>query len=280
LAYALNGGPLLPLNIGPNYRRLAARGDFNVDLGIEQLVEGENRLTLVATDEQGQQTTEQVLLRYSPTHRSLPYRIEWGKVANIQDVAQVVDGLWSINNGQISPEEIGYDRLVAVGDMSWRDYEVTVPITVHGINAACYEYPSVHAGVGVVIRWKGHTLWEADQYSSDQPAFGPSPYGAIGWYCVFHDAGNLINFFDPAFNRMVEQPRRLVLHQPYIFKVRVDTRADGGSQYRLRVWEADSREPDTWDITASGTDMSLSEGSLVLGAHHVAVSFGNIDIRA
>ena len=47
---------------------------------------------------------------------------------------QVVDGLWSINGEQLQTELPGYDRLVALGSMTWTDYEVEVPVTVHSLN--------------------------------------------------------------------------------------------------------------------------------------------------
>lgn len=58
----------------------------------------------------------------------------------------------------------GYDRLLAIGDMSWKDYEVTVPITVHSLNTNDL---SNSAGVGLIARWRGHF-----QVGSEQPAAG------------------------------------------------------------------------------------------------------------
>jgi hypothetical protein len=278
LQCSLNDGPQRNIAVGPDQRRLAGQGDFNIDLDSRHLNTGENRLAISAIGEDGAQTTEQVIIDFVHDARPLPYRIEWDKVACIQDVAQIVDGLWSINGDAISPEEIGYDRLVAIGDMDWRDYEVTVPITVHGINAGCYGYPSVHAGVGVVMRWRGHTNWGADQWASGQPYFGPSGYGAIGWYCVFHETGPELNFFDPDFQRPARQPKKLTLHTPYMFKARVETRSAVASDFSLKVWEAQAPEPTAWDLTTPGTVMSLSTGSFILGAHHVAASFGAVTV--
>ena len=219
-------------------------------------------------------------VRYAPQPCPLPYAIRWNEVRRIHDVAHVVDGLWSITAGGVSPEETGYDRLIAIGDVGWRDYEVTVPITVHGIDAACYNDPSVHAGVGVVLRWKGHSNWGKDQWASGQPHFGPGPYGAISWYCVFHDAGPILNFFDPDFQRPAELPRKLDLHVPYLFKTRVETLDDDGSRYSLKVWPQGADEPEGWDLSAPGSIVALKEGAIVLGAHHTAATFGDVTIRA
>jgi hypothetical protein len=96
-------------------------------------------LTHCAEDEAGRETSESVNLELAQEQCPLPYHIDWSQVDRYQDVAYVTDGCWAIHNGRVSPDEIGYDRLIAVGDMRWKDFEVTVPITVHGINASCYE---------------------------------------------------------------------------------------------------------------------------------------------
>jgi len=278
LHYILNGGDARALSIGRDKRRLIARGDFNINLDLRDLHPGQNQLEIVAVGQSGVQVTEVVMIDFADGGCALPYTIDWNRTADIQAVAQVVDGHWSINNGTVSPEEIGYDRLLAIGDKAWRDYEVTAPITVHGINGGCYEFPSVHAGVGIVMRWQGHTDWGADLWASHQPRFGPSPYGAICWYCVYHHTGPELNFFDSDFRRPVRQPRKLALHVPYIFRARVETLIDGTSQFRMKVWEASQSEPANWDLSSPGTSKSLTEGSVLLVAHHVAASFGNVRI--
>lgn len=270
LRYRLNDGPVVSLSIGQDQRRLVGIGDFNIDLDIRQVKPGRNTVTITADDH-----TETVIVYYDPDPPVLPYTVDWSAVDRIQDVAQAVDGQWVISGDTVSPTEIGYDRLIAIGDMSWKDYEVTVPITVHGINSGCYAFPSVHAGVGLVMRWRGHTNWGRDSWASGQPYFGPSPYGAIGWYCVFHETGPELNFFDPDFNRPVRQPFSLPLHIPHMFKVRVQ-----GNHYSLKVWPDGTSEPSEWNISADGTVMSLESGSFLLGAHHVACQFGRVEVRA
>jgi hypothetical protein len=62
----------------------------------------------------------------------------------IRQVAHVVDGLWSLNTDSVEPTILGYDRLIAIGDIGWRDYEVTVPITVHALEPSGYQSPDVN----------------------------------------------------------------------------------------------------------------------------------------
>ncbi len=163
---------------------------------------------------------------------------------------------------------------------TWKDYEVCAPLTLHAINAACYEYPSIHAGVGFVMRWQGHSDWGSDAYASGQPCFGPGPYGAIAWYCVFLEQGPLLNFFDPQFKRMAEKPLALALHRPYWFKARVETLASGASLYSMRVWEQGQAEPGAWDIQSPGHADGLTEGACLFVAHHAAASLGDLAVRA
>jgi hypothetical protein len=281
LIYQLNGELPITLSIGPDHRRLSALGDFNIDIDHQHLKSGINQLEIVVKDVDGQQAYEEVLIDYvaeAGTNASLPRKIEWARIQSIQDVAQIVDGLWSLDGGVLSPVETGYDRLVGIGDMQWRDYEVVVPITVHAIDAACYLQPSVHAGVGIVLRWRGHTNWNTDSWTSGQPYCGPSNYGAIGWYCVFHDSGSELNFFDTEFKRPVRKPIRLMRHHPYWFKVRAQT-VDSYSRFSLKVWAADTVEPNEWTLETLGTPFALPQGAFLLGAHHVAASFGNVEVR-
>lgn len=280
LTYRLNEGNRRPLSMGRDQRRLAARGDFNIDLDIRQLQQGVNQIEIVAETHSSEPVVETVELTYATESCPLPLSIDWGQVQSIQEVAHVVDGQWSLVEGGISPEEIDYDRLVAVGDMRWRDYEVTVPITIHEISAVCYERPSVHAGVGVVMRWQGHSNWGQDAWASGQPKFGPSPYGAIGWYCVYHHVGPILNFFDPDFQRPVEVSRKLTLHVPHIFKVRVETLPDSASQYSLKVWPQGQAEPNVWDLTTEMHFVGYTQGSILLAAHHTAATFGNVTVVA
>jgi hypothetical protein len=64
LSYRLNGGPARTLNIGPDNRRLAKPGDFNVDLDAMDLVSGANAVAITAVDGVGEQVTKTVTVHY------------------------------------------------------------------------------------------------------------------------------------------------------------------------------------------------------------------------
>ena len=51
LTYSLNGGPELPLSVGPDQRRLDRTGDFNVEIDYADLLDGTpNQLIITAID--------------------------------------------------------------------------------------------------------------------------------------------------------------------------------------------------------------------------------------
>ena len=158
LTYSLNGGPDVPLLIGSNLKRLFDAGDFNIELATSQLIDGANTILIKAQDGVSQ-STKTVIVNYDAGNVwPLPYTANWGALGSIQAGAQVVDGLWAINGGRLETVAPGYDRLVAIGDMSWTNYEVTVPVTVLSLNTAGWGSPSNGAGVGLIARWTGHIL--------------------------------------------------------------------------------------------------------------------------
>jgi hypothetical protein len=73
----------------------------------------------------------------------------------------------------------------------------------------------------------------------------------------------------------------LTIGETYIFKMRVQTDTDGAHRYWLKVWPASGTEPGGWTVegTAPAGDQPLSQGSLLLVAHHVDASFGDITVQ-
>jgi hypothetical protein len=279
ISYSLNDGLFHPLSIGPDQRRLAGKGDFNVEIDCDELKDGVNAVVIEASQNNGGKTTKRVTLEYKESGVvDLPRRIEWSKHKNIQDVAQIIDGKWRINGDTISPVEVGYDRLIGVGDVSWNDFEVVLPISVHGINPKSYSTVSTHTGVGVVARWAGHHKNRADATASGQPRFGPTPWGMICWWCTWYPYGGLLNMFDPDFTRACEKPMFMKLHTPYMFRIHVETQERSRSWYRMKVWEKYEEEPKQWTLESKSAINSLSQGSILLIAHETAATFGIVEI--
>ena len=271
LKYALNGDPQNKLSIGPDGRRLVSRGDFNIDIDRAKLNSGLNTVVITARDTQGNASTETVTLEYQPGNVwPQRYSIDWSEVAEIQDVAQVVDGQWRITSKGLRTQVAGYDRLVAIGDVAWTDYEVQVPVTVHSVQ------PSGSPGVGLLLRWKGHTN---DPVSDWQPRSGWWPLGAIGWY-RWKDTGNrYLQIYGNQGRKVATTGARLRTGTRYYFKMRVETRQGKGSYYRLKVWEAHKPEPSSWTLHGQESLNDPRVGFFLLLAHRADVTFGDVQVR-
>jgi len=283
LTYTVNGGSLQNLSIGPDNLRLALAGDFNIELDYTDLLPGSNQVVITAVDNALTSSQAVVTVNYSagPTWTTpQTYTVNWSAATKVTDVVQVVDGQWTIDNGAARPTVIEFDRLLAIGDLSWRDYTVTVPITILSMDPAGYTGPSNGPGIGVMVRWQGHYLGENDT----QPRTAWRRLGALGWYrwkggqtpseglqLVGH-RGILLG----------ESTRTLSMNTPYIFKISVTSNAANPTKpatYRFKVWEASQAEPATWDFEKVGNNGEPSSGSILLLAHHVDARFGNVTVN-
>lgn len=273
LRYSLNGGARQRLSIGPDGRRLAARGDFNIDIAYAALQPGPNTIVITATDTLDTRSVKAVTVQYvDGTILPLPHSIDWSATNNMQSVAQVVDGLWTLEADSVRSSVFGYDRLIAIGDVAWDDYEVTAPITTHSTHS------SYLSGVGFLLRWSGHT---DDPISGWQPKTGWRPYGAIGWYTWRSGApGARLQIWGNNDQVIAEDTsgRKLNLGTSYMFKMRVETDPGHGGIYSLKVWEEGQAEPSEWDLVASQTLSDPQNGSVVLIAHQVDASFGDVTV--
>jgi regulation of enolase protein 1 (concanavalin A-like superfamily) len=275
LTYSLNGGPPQNLSVGP-FRRLSQAGDFNVEFDYQQLPAGTNTIQIRAVDGLGFESTKTVTVDYSVGNVwPLGYQVDWSSANEISDVAQVVDGRWSIVGGELRNDLQAYDRLVAIGDLSWTDYEVTVPVTVHGISSAGFGGVNGAPGLAVFLKWTGHFDWDGSQ-----PTYGYYPIGGGGWVSFASDGSGSIRLedFTPGGIYQLDPLGRIYsIGTRYIWKVRVETLQDGTALYRMKVWVDGSPEPADWEFADIDTG-DVSGGSLALIAHFTDVSFGNVVI--
>lgn len=280
LVYSLNGGPAKPLTIGADPRRLSQTGDFNIELDYTTLNNGINTVLIMATNKNGVSNSQTVTVNYTAGHQwPTSYDADWSTTTNIQDLAQVVDGHWAIQNGKLRPLVFDYDRLVAIGDLSWRDYEVTAELTLNALDAVGFGTGGNGPGLGILTRWPGHY-----QVGSEQPRTGWENLGALGWYRWRLEPDNsitvraLIIGYNAA--RLAQKTNvALPFNVPYIFKMRVESVAGQGAIYHFKAWPAAQSEPAQWDMTGQGNVNEPSTGSVVLVAHHVDVSFGTVSVR-
>lgn len=276
LSYTLNGSASRTVSIGPNDSRLNKKGDFNIDIDYTDLNNGANTVVITATDENAGVTTANVTVNYQPFAGSWSpqtYTIDFASAATVNQVAQVVDGNWVIDGGKARPAagETGYDRLVALGDISWRDYTVTVPVTIHSIRI------DKSPGVGLIVRWPGHY----DAGNGLQPYAGWRRIGAMAWYRYDKATSTEgLQLLGSGGNTIGTSGFTLVPGTTYMFKVNVTSNANPNkpATYRFKTWVQGQTEPAAWDIEASGLAGEQRNGSILLVAHYADASFGNVTV--
>ena len=282
LTYSLNDGPAFPLSIGPDPtlypRRLYGAGDFNVEIAITDVVSGPNQIVITATGSLSNTSVATVTVQYTSGNVwPEPYAIDRASVTRIQDVAQIVDGQWALQPDGIRPVVMAYDRVIAIGDMTWDDYEVTVPITIHMTDTVGANNPvSTAPGIGFVMRWQGHT---DTPVVCPQPHCGWLPMGASGWYDWGLNGGTFFIGGDSSRLATDATGLKLELNMPYYWKMRVETMpSDQRTQYSFKVWKQTDPEPSNWLLDSSWLAGDVPNGSLLLVAHHVDATFGDVII--
>jgi hypothetical protein len=276
VTYALNGGATQPLSVGPDQFRLPKAGEFNIELPITDLISGTNSVVITATDALAEVMTKTVTVNYTSGNIwPEDYTIDWAGVSNLQDVAQVVDGDWVVDANGLRPLTFRYDRLVGLGDMSWTDYEVTAPFMVHGVDPSGFSGPSNGAGIGLIQRWRGHF----PTTPGEQPGRGWRRLGALGWYRWTTTNTVSIELRGNSSIIANNPNKQLNFETQYVMKMSVQSVQSGPSYYRFKIWPADQPEPGQWDVQGQGNVGELSAGSVLLVAHHVDATFGDVTIK-
>ncbi len=200
------------------------------------------------------------------------FSIDWSTVAEVSDVAQIVDGKWSRVSGGLRTSEIGYDRIVAIGDMQWTDYEATAEITVNApANTSSGPQGSLF---GLGMRWTGHYDW-----FGLQPRIGWHPFGALITY-IWNDGGYKglsvweSNGVLTSGSGTTPEPEVGV---PYLMKMRGETLPGGDVEYSLKMWRSGDPEPSAWGITYT-SNISPVAGSLFVVTHYTDITLGNVAI--
>ncbi len=276
ITYSLNGGPPEALTIDPGQAlRIAYPGDFNAEIAYTALNAGSNTVVFTATNSVGFATQRTVTVIYI-AGQTWPsnYAIDWSTVSNIQDVAQIVDGKWQIQNGGVRVMQIGYDRLIDLGDKTgWTNYQVSAEVTINSTQP--------QFAFGLIGGWQGHTL---DSYGSPyltQPLTG-HPFTVFAAYTTLP---NSTTKRLALYQNTATQPEsymatdatgmQLTPGVKYNLKVRMQANAQGGTHYQMKVWRSGTTEPSAWLLEADG---DLSRGSLLLAAHQCDVSFGKVTV--
>ena len=272
LTYSLNGGPERPLSIGPDTRRLQEPADFNVDIAYDELDGGPGHdvVTIRATLPNGAVATRNVVIDYLDGNRWSPdYAIDWSDVAAIQDVAQIVDGKWTLSDAGIRLEEPGYDRFVTIGDKHWDNYELRIGVTMHDLETV--DPRGRDGGVfGFGMIWGGHT---DDPVPNFQPKSGWNPSELIFFRNTAN--GGEFNFF----GRTGSTPFSLEEGETYEFRLRVEQDGPFGHTYLMKVCEAGTPEPGAWLINRTIQYGEPMTGSLMLLSHYYDVTFRDLVVE-
>lgn len=266
LMYQVNDGPMQNLPWGSDGRRLWNEGDFNIEVDAAALNPGVNTVVVVATDENGSVSEKSVSLTFYPDNVwPLPYVANWGTLTDIDGLAQVaqpVDGLWKLTADGIRTRLSGYDRTLAIGDLQWpSDYDVIVPLTLH----------SAFRGVGVGVGWQGHAGVESPKIEW--------PLQALAWLRgpFSNPSLEIITYGGLSGWEVVEakQAISLVKDRTYLLKTHTEPLANGFNRFYVKLWQQNKAEPSAWNLFA---DVPARQGSVLLVAHRVDVTFGNVQV--
>lgn len=278
LAYSLNGGPMRLLKFVQDKQRLAQPGDFNVEILRQGLKPGSNAVRIQAKSKHGMVTEKLVTLEYGEESGRwpLPYEIDWSKVSQISQAVQIVDGKWSLTAKGVRSIAQHYDRILAFGDESWSNYEVSTTVTFHNFTPPKMGLNGTNViHVAIATRWPGHDP------DGKQPTLKWHPLGATAEFSSGHDLQAWHwRIFDgkKGLGVQSERGRAIELEKTYHMKHRVETLPDGRSHYLVKLWPVETPEPDSWDLERFESD-DLQSGSALLIAHFTDVTFGNVRVE-
>lgn len=291
LTYRLNNGPQIQLNFGQSeqgFRRLAGLGHFNADVPISSLRKGANTIEIIAEDRLGNRTSKKLIIDREDGSYRLPVFIDWSKVSEPQDVGQYVDGHWQLEQHALRTMHAGYDRIFLIGEKSWQDYEVTVPVTIHNVSGTTTKLSGGN-GVGILLRFTGHIVGGHRDFPPAQPKWGYQPFGSICWLRWKKDRpvdAPYTEFYRGDNNNSTDfAVYPVAMGEKYWMKARCETLADkpdgcGVSRYSFKIWQDGNEEPGEWNWQVNQVSKhALRKGGVAFLAHHVDAAFGNVSIK-
>ena len=283
LTYSLNGGPAQTLSLGPNGFRLSRPGAFNAEIERSGLRAGENVVEFVVHQRFAQQpVTKTVRVHYTAGRpRPLPHTIKWADARRIDDVAEVMDGHWKLTPDGVRTLDPYYDRVIAIGDTNWTDYEVVTSVTFHKFLAdvVAPKGPpfSNHGHASVLLRWQEHPD------DGRQPRRKWHPCGGLAMWRF--DAGTTGGEWvwqggESGIIARESKKRPMEIGRRYMIRGRVETLPGPRTRYSIKGWPAGQPEPAEWDLVATDGKEDVQSGSLLLVAHHSDVTFGDVEVRS
>lgn len=281
LNFSLNDGPFRFLSIGSDKRRLWQKGDFNVEIPIGELLTGKNSVVLQAVDSTGMLYSESVDFYWNPQTTSPDRILRWEDISDLNQVAQPIDGLWRIEEDRVisDPAFIGYDRILGIGDLSWRNYEVLFPFEVRGVDPGSYDSKySGGPGLLYIMHWKGHT---DSPEPCPQPHCGYEPFGVTTYYGWPKDEVGGWSLSTKSGGADFVLPEvEFEFGKRYWFRGRNET-TGAGNWYAYKVWQGSlGDEPNGWTGKALGDSLNMESGSFLLVAHHIDLAVGTMEFTS
>ena len=274
MSYTLNGSSEKLLNV-ESRRRLEKLGDFNIEIDHGSLEAGLNTVEIKAIDSNNGVSRQIVTITHTENNIwPIPFTADWGSlnsISEVEEIAHVVDGLWKLpTSGGIRTTETGYDRTIAIGDMSWltADYEVTVPFILH----------SNFSGIGFAVGWQGHEHRSGVVNNSPRLEW---PLQALAWIRGGNRTLNIVTYAGPnpdewEKTEISKQLTPLILNQKYMLKTASKpVGTTGMSKFKVKFWKETDSEPNDWSLSF---DVPTRNGSVLLVAHEADVTFGNVII--
>lgn len=282
--YHLNSNDSVVLTLGSDLHRLANRGDFNIDIPFEQCKSGRNEIQVCVTDSAGFAASKTINILVSKNNTwDLPYSIKWSEVENIQDVVQVIDGNWIITERGLHNLDTYYDRIVAFGDSTWKNYEVKTTVIFHDFTPPVKGPPTYNVShAAIASRWPGHNEDSLQPFRQWYPLGATSEFrlteglDSCRWRIFDGPKPNAVNFY---VEQSVEDFRSIELNKVYGMKHRVKSIRNGRTKYSVKLWPIDQEEPTNWDFSGIEEEENLESGSALLIAHNTSVTFGDIDVQ-
>jgi hypothetical protein len=287
LHYQINGAATHPLSFRA-FRRLVADGDFNADIPIGLLKPGPNTVTVIATFGDGATLRKSVTLHRQTGARPLPVVLRWKELAHFQEGGQAVDGHWEITRQGLRTRQVGYDRVFLIGERTWKDYDVRTTVTIHRLAKETTPISGGN-GLGMILRFAGHVTGGPRYFPSGQPRWGYQPFGSIGW--LRWRKGSVADGpdaqFYPGLGDRWENKKRFAAREGGVYGMRYACQTlpdapdgSGVTRYSYKVWDAFGPEPHQWTWQQTQTSRhALRRGGAALLAHHVDVTFGDVEIR-
>jgi hypothetical protein len=277
LYYRLNGGAPVQLSWGPNGRRLQNTGDFNIDIGYDALNAGSNTVALTAKNPFGESAAATITVRDSSgAVCPLPYTVTWSSTKSMTDSVQIADGKWALASGKLRVVERGYDRVLAFGDTTWRDYVMMARLSVSGFDSSllAYNSPSNGPSIAFLMRWTGHTTYPV---ATPQPLEGYLPlggYAALSWPTISSQKWEI--FGNGLVLKEGKTSPQLQFDTTYYLKMQVTTFEGQGGFYRFKFWKASQSEPAEWFLSAQEDMTGPQYGSALIVAHHVTATIDDV----